>query len=359
MARTYDPALAAAIDEKTYVEEIDGLAIEMHPVPDDDRPHALDPRVWDLFQRRKRGEFPTPKGNDLIAMRTRPNKENHSFVDDVEHTVEIMDFGDRAIHLHLFARVDHDDYVAENGPVPVLVYIHGGGFSVGNVDMYIPGLEAIAHESHAVVAYPEYRLAPEAPFPAAVEDSVATVDWVARNADELGVDVDRLAVAGDSAGGSLCNAVCILLGKEAVKLNVQLYPCVDATDIPETWSLDLYDWLPEQEEAAQSRILRIAGSVDALADMYTRGYKALMLDPLVSATYYPRLDLFPRTVMIASEFDYLRVQDEEFARKLAAAGVPVRSIRALGCDHGFFEQGGHVPMAENVAHIISEELSAL
>jgi len=354
MSRTYDSKLVGAIGDGMRVEIVDGLDVEMYPVPDDPRPHALDPRVFDLYQRRKRGEFPTPKGNDLMAMRTRPNKENHSVVDGVEHDVLTMDFGDRSIHLHVFRAADNVDANA-----PVLVYVHGGGFSVGNVDMYLPALELIAKESGAAVVYPEYRLAPEAPFPAAVEDVVETVKWVVAHAGELGVDASRLAVAGDSAGGSLCNAAVILLGKDVIRLNVLLYAAVDAGGTSTPWSLDLYDWLPEQQEAAQSRILRIAGSIDALADMYTRGYKSLLLDPLVSALYYPRLEEFPRTIVLGSEFDFLRVQDEEFARRLARKGVPVRCIRALGCDHGFFEQFGVIPMAEATALMIADEVARL
>lgn len=84
-----------------------------------------------------------------------------------------------------------------------------------------------------------------------------------------------------------------------------------------------------------------------------------MTDPLISAAYCDDLSVFPRTVVVSSEFDFLRYQDEKFAKQLADAGVDVRAIRYLGCDHGFFEACGVMPQAEDLCRIMAKEIAAL
>ncbi len=354
MSRTYDEDLPASIAAGARVEKIDGLNVELRPVPDDSRAHALDPRVAALFELRKSGKFPTPKGSDLISMRTRPNKESHQIDSGaVSEKVLLMDLGDRKIHLFVFEPKDHE------GALPVLAYFHGGGFTVGNIGQFRNALRYLAERAHCVVVYPEYRLAPESLFPAQQLDCNDAVNWVCEHADELGVDPGRVAVAGDSAGGSLCNAVTILQGGR-VRLVVEMYPLVDGGPVPKEWSLDLYPHLAEQEEAAVSRTLRIRNASDGLAaTIVPTGQENLVYDPLISAKYYGNLASFPRTLVVCSEFDYLRYQNERFAKQLQDAGVSVRAIRYLGCDHGFFETCGVMPQVEDLCNVMAGEIAAL
>ncbi len=353
--RQYERTLVDKIEAGTRTIEEDGLAIECRPVPDDDRDHALDPRVVELFRRRKSGEFPTPKGNDIMSMRTRPNKESHPIDSgEVSERVVQMDFSDRSLQLFLFEPSHYE------GGKPALVYFHGGGFTVGNIGQFRNALRLLADASGCIVAYPEYRLAPETPFPGGLLDCNDTVEWLASQADEFGIDPSRFALAGDSAGGSLANAVTILQRDTGrIKLIVEMYPLVDGGPIPPEWSHDMYPCLPEQREAAMSRTDRIKNAAQGLPDLYFQGKSALEYDPLISATYYARLCEFPRTVVVASEFDFLRYQDEAFARKLSREGVNVRCIRYLGCDHGFFETCGVMPQVEDLVNVMAGELKAL
>lgn len=353
--RQYERVLVDKIEAgvKTIVK--DGLAIECHPVPDDDRAHALDPRVVDLFRRRKAGEFPTPKGNDIMSMRTRPNKESH-LIDsgNVTERVVQMDFFDRSLQLFLFEPVHY------RGGRPALVYLHGGGFTVGNIGQFRNALRLLADVSGCIIAYPEYRLAPETPFPGAVFDCNDTVEWLSCHADELGIDSSKFALAGDSAGGSLANAVAIMQRDTGrIQLLIEMYPLVDAGPIPPEWSHDMYPCLSEQQEAAMSRTDRIKNASQELPGLYYQGRTALSYDPLISATYYAKLSEFPRTVVVASEFDFLRYQDEAFAKKLLEAGADVRCIRYLGCDHGFFETCGVMPQVEDLVNVMARELGDL
>ena len=116
-----------------------------------------------------------------------------------------------------------------DGPLPVVAYLHGGGWMMGSVDSYDAPLRALANATGAIVAGVEYRLAPEHRFPAALEDSLAAIRWLAAHAGELGGDGSRLAVAGDSAGGNLAAvAARRLRGELPIALQVLIYPVTDA-----------------------------------------------------------------------------------------------------------------------------------
>ena len=116
-----------------------------------------------------------------------------------------------------------------DGLLPVVAYIHGGGWMMGTLDSYDTPLRALANASGAIVAGVEYRLAPEHRFPAALEDSLAAIRWLAAHAGELGGDGSRLALAGDSAGGNLAAvAARRLRGELPIALQVLIYPVIDA-----------------------------------------------------------------------------------------------------------------------------------
>lgn len=360
--RTYDASFADIIAVGTRIVVLDdGTELELRPMPDEEREHALDPRVYELTQKRLSGAFVTPAGVDFEAMRKRPNKENHDIDSGgVTETVETMrltgrDGGDvRDIELYVFTP---EELAA---PAPVVAFYHGGGFTVGNIGMYRPALRYLAEQADCVVVFPDYRLAPEHPFPAGLNDCDETLDYLAEHAERLGIDMGRLAVAGDSAGGSLANGVVQLrAGSGLVKLVMEMYPAVDSGPVPPEWSYDMYPWLPEQAVEAKSRVDRIKASVDDLSAVYTAGDAQKMLDPLISAAYCEDLSVFPRTVVVSSEFDYLRYQNEKFAQQLRAAGVEVRAIRYLGCDHGFFEACGVMPQAEDLCRVMAAEVRKL
>lgn len=360
--RTYDASFADIIAEGARVVVLyDGTELELRPMPDEEREHALDPRVYELTQKRLSGTFVTPAGVDFEAMRRRPNKENHDIDDgNVTETVETMRLtgrdGDdlRDIELYVFT----PEGLAE--PAPVVAFYHGGGFTVGNIGMYRPALRYLAEQAGCVVVFPDYRLAPEHPFPAGLNDCDETLDYLAEHAERLGIDMNRVAVAGDSAGGSLANGVVQLrAGSGLVKLVMEMYPAVDGGPVPPEWSYDMYPWLPEQAVEAKSRVDRIKASAGDLSAVYTAGDAQKMLDPLISAAYCDDLSVFPRTVVVSSEFDYLRYQNEKFAQQLRAAGVEVRAIRYLGCDHGFFEACGVMPQTEDLCRVMAAEVRKL
>lgn len=336
------------------VVEPNGLRLTLKPVPGDSREHVLDPRVYARAHAKLAAG--TPSGSiDVISWRSAPNKETHVMRGaGVAKKTVVMNFGDRGIPLHVFTPEGHESGSA------ALVFIHGGGFMVGNIGQYENCLRDIVERTSCVAIYPEYRLSPETMFPGGVEDCVKTFNWLVEHADELGVDATRIAVAGDSAGGSLANAV-VLDGSHAdrIKLVVEMYPLVDGGPVPDEWSYDLYEVVDEQKDEARSRVDRIRNANNDLPPMYTNGDAEEMLDPSISALRAEDVSMYPRTVIISSEYDYLRYQDELFAKRLQDSGVDVTAIRYRGCDHGFFEMYGVMPQAEDVCSVISEELAKI
>ena len=354
MARTYDESLVAAIEAGVRRVEEDGLELELRPIPDDDREHVLDPRVLELTLRKMGGAVTVVAMDDVISMRSRPNKETHPIDDgSVVETRQIMNFGDRGIPLHVWRPEN-----ARPGS-PVFYFIHGGGWTSGIIAGYVNAMRYLAQVTGCVVVYPEYRLAPECPFPGPVDDCVATLRWLRDHAAELGIDVSKLAIGGDSAGGSLTNAVVLTCQDEIpASLVVNIFPCVDSDPATKMdgFSYDEYPAIEEQAAAAKMRVDRIKDSkVDVLYTLYD---ESRLADPLISAAKATddQLRRFPRLLMVDSEYDFLRIQDEAFARRLAGLGVDVRCIRYLGCDHGWFESCGVMPQAEDLCRVIADEM---
>lgn len=222
---------------------------------------------------------------------------------------------------------------ADGARLPVVVFIHGGGWALGDLDSYDGTARQHAVGADAVVVSVGYRLAPEHPYPAAVDDVWAATQWAAANAAELGVDTDRMAVAGDSAGGNL-SAVVAQLARDAAgpALRFQLlwYPAT-------TWDTSL----PSFRENAKAPILGL-DAVQGFSRWYA-GHVDLSDPP---ATLVPaRADLSglaPAYVAVAGH-DPLRDDGIRYAEMLAAAGVPVQLDNAETLVHGYLGYVGVVP----------------
>ena len=347
--RAYDPDLVRRIREGARVVDEDGLALELRPVPDDDREHVLDPRCL-AYSRAKIAARGTAPAKTFLEERRGLGKPAQRYDEGTAaYRLELADLHGRSIPVHVI------DPAGRQAPSPVLVYLHGGGFAFGSFEQYAEELYRLADITGALVLCPEYRLSPENPFPAGLDDCCGVVSWVSEQAGRLGADPSKVALAGDSAGGNLCNAVVQRM-PGAPGLIVEFYPLVKTgADREEGWSAEAYPVVDDQRAEAEERIERIHGSM-ALELLYTAGDLEALSDPLISAVHSDRLADFPRTVVVSGEYDFLRVQDEEFARALAAAGADVRAIRYLGMDHGFFEAGGTWPQSEDLCDVIAEEM---
>ncbi len=237
-------------------------------------------------------------------------------------------------------------YASEHGGLrPALVYFHGGGFVFGNLDTHDAVCRALAKESGAVVISVDYRLAPEHKFPAAVEDSHAATLWVAANAERLGIDANRIAVGGDSAGGNLATVIamrCRDAGGPILAAQVLIYPVTDSSS-HETGS---------HREFGESYFLT-SGAME-----WFTGHYLVSADqkrhPEVSPLLAPNLDGLPSALVITAEFDPLRDEGEAYAQRLQQAGVPVTISRYPGMIHGFVSMRGAVAGGRQAIHEAAE-----
>jgi acetyl esterase/lipase len=235
-------------------------------------------------------------------------------------------------------------------PRPVFYYIHGGGFAAGHPGVVEEMIKQVTALSGCVGVQPDYRLAPEHPYPASLEDCYAGLKWVYENAASLGGDKSRICIAGDSAGGNLA-AVCAMKdrdeGSGMVKAQVLLYPTVNLAgkeDKNYRFSLDRFTILKEHRRSILFRINSMRCSSEGVLGCVL-GVKD-QTPPYISP-YLGNLAGLPPCLIAYGEFDCLRLDSEAYARKLAASGVPVRVIRYLGLGHAFAECIGVQPQAED------------
>jgi acetyl esterase len=214
---------------------------------------------------------------------------------------------------------------------PLLVYFHGGGFVIGDLDTHDGPCRLICREADAHVLAIDYRLAPEHPFPAAVDDADVAFGWAAAHAAGLGADPARVGVGGDSAGGNLAAVVSLLRRGGPVRPTLQLlvYPAVDRTR-------------PYPSLAAfADGFLLTAAAIGRYTERYAAGADLgqVRLCPLNA----PDLSGLPPAVVVTAGFDPLRDEGDAYAAALAAAGTPVRLLRAAGLVHGFVNLAGVSP----------------
>ncbi|MEX7468623.1 alpha/beta hydrolase [Mycobacterium adipatum] len=255
----------------------------------------------------------------------------------------------REVHPELRA----EDRVVEGVPVriywppespqtpPVLLFFHGGGWVVGDLDSYDGTARAHAAGVGAVVVSVDYRLAPEHPYPAAVEDVWAVTRWVAAHAAELGADPARIAVAGDSAGGNLAAVVALLARDAGVRLRAQLlwYPAT-------TWDTSLASFTENADAPILGR--RAVGSFSTLyaADIDLSDPPATLV-PARAATL---AGVAPAYIAVAG-YDPLRDDGIRYAELLAADGVPAQVHNADTLVHGYLGYYGVVPAATEAADL--------
>jgi acetyl esterase len=244
-------------------------------------------------------------------------------------------------------------YVPEgDGPFGVLVFYHGGGFVIGDLESHDKECRALCNRAECVVVAVDYRLAPEHPFPAAPEDCFAALEWVGGHARSFRGDPTRLAVGGDSAGGNLSTVVALMTrdrGGPALRFQLLVYPCIDARDN------DLYK--SRDKNAACPMLLR--ETMDYFMGQYFRGCSdavASREDMLASPILAPSLKGLPPALVITAEFDILRDEGEAYARALEAAGVPTALHRYDGQPHAFFQ---FAPMLDAGKLAIDEAGAAL
>lgn len=221
-------------------------------------------------------------------------------------------------------------------PAPALLYIHGGGWVIGDLDTHDGPCSRLAELGECVVLALEYRLAPEHKFPAAVDDAVAAFRWLAEQAEVLGLDPTRLAVAGDSAGGNLSTVI----SQTATREHWPVRPCLQLLLYP---GLDFRRGHASHRAFADGYLLT-AASIEWFMNHYLRGPEDIH-DIRVSPLLAPDLRGLPPAYISTAGFDPLRDEAHEYAQRLRDAGVPVELVENPSLVHGFIGLVDGIPAA--------------
>lgn len=218
-------------------------------------------------------------------------------------------------------------------PQPALIYVHGGGWCLDSLESHDSVCRGLAKQADLAVLSLDYRLAPEHPFPAGLEDCYAATQWICKNAQKLNLDSTRIAMGGDSAGGNLTAAVLMLAHQrhgEPIAYQLLLYPCVclkAETESRKTFAwgyvldLDLCDWV---------------------MDSYAGGQDSD--DPLMSPLLAKDLSFMPPTLLVTAGYDILRDEGKQYASRLQDQGVSCTYKCYEGLIHGFMNHMYIMPL---------------
>jgi acetyl esterase len=264
---------------------------------------------------------------------------------------EVRDLSAPGPHGPISLRLYRDG--TDAAPRAGLIYFHGGGWVIGDLDTHDVVCRQIAQLSGAVVISVDYRMAPEHKFPAAVDDAIAATAWICAEAASFGIDPLRVAVGGDSAGGNLATVVAIAARDHAdsqvgPKLagQVLIYPSADMT-----------------AETESHRQFRDGYMLTHAVMQYFRGHylnsDADREDWRASPNKVTDLSGLPCALVITAGFDPLRDEGEAYAMRMVASGVPVTIRRFTGQIHGFLTMGRMVPQADTAIADISAFLRML
>jgi acetyl esterase len=217
------------------------------------------------------------------------------------------------------------------GPHPLLVYYHGGGFTYGDLDTHDGVCRVLCRHAGAHVLAVDYRLAPEHPFPAAVEDARAALGWAVANAGRLGADPGRVGVGGDSAGGNLAAVVSQLAARDGgpePALQLLIYPATDMTS------------RRRSRELFANGFLLTDAEMDWFEDNYLGRARTEASDPRASPLLAEDLSGLAPAFVVTAAFDPLRDEGEAYAQALREAGTPATLRRFPGFIHGFINGAG-------------------
>ena len=279
-----------------------------------------DARIWDA------------KVTALMTKRTQP-------IDRVEDMR--VQGGDADVPIRIYAP-------KTQRPANLLLYFHGGGWVLGNLDQVDHPCRLLANETGRIVVSVDYRLAPENKFPIPLEDCYTVTKWVTENADKLGGTKESLAVCGDSAGGNLAAAVCLVAkdrGGPAIQNQILIYPIADLLD-------SSYRDFPNDLSPGLTRddmVWFITHYVSKEGDMKNEYAAPILRDNLTG---------LPSALVITAEYDILTKQCNAYADRLRKAGVQVHSVGYPGLIHGFFTLPDVFDAAEDSMRRIAEELAS-
>lgn len=365
MERKYDTALLTAMQTNEKQEMFQDVQVLVKPIPEGGAPGDMDPRVYKSMKMMPllMHFMPKPKPNQTVLEKILPLRKmfnEYKGIALVKTGVTTQRFTAASADGYAVpVRVYRREKAGQN--LPMLVYYHGGGFFGGGPDIVEQMCKLLVQNIDCVVLNVDYRLCPEHAYPAPLDDCFYATKWARDNAEKLGGDAKRMAVAGDSAGGNLAAAVTLRDRDEKtdmVKLQVLIYPAVNVSG-KETEFYHGVDFAKYQHSAKkrQAKVLdstlKMMGGMmgsdpkngNMLENVYLQGHLApqhIYASPLLAD-----MKGLPPTLLIFGEHDFLAFEDFAYAQTATKAGVPLKTIVYRGIGHGFADQIGVAPQAED------------
>ena len=216
--------------------------------------------------------------------------------------------------------------------LPAVIFFHGGWFFAGDLETHDRPLRALTNAAGCIVVAVDYRLAPEHPFPAAIDDGYAVLQWVANKGAEVGIDCNRLIIAGDSAGGTIATVLARKVAENNglhILLQVLMYPVTDPTLQTESW-----------QEFAKGPVITLKTALEAwqmyvpnILERQNADAAPIFAENLVGSA---------NALILIAEFDPLRDEGIAYAARLEQAGVKVKTSIYKEMPHGFFQMAGYI-----------------
>lgn len=371
MPRKYDAALLDAIQKGQYETEYQGVHVLVKPIPEGGEDGAMDPRVYKSMKLMPLmlHFLPKPKKNATPLEQILPYRKMFA-----EYKGDYI--ADEGVDTRKVAVPGADGYqvpariytrAAHGKELPMFVYYHGGGFFGGGLDIVEQMCKLLVQNLDCVVLSVDYRLCPEGHYPMPLDDCWAVTKWAYENAGSLGAAQKKIAVGGDSAGGNLAAAVTLRDREEGagmVGLQVLLYPAVNIAG-------EHTDFYHGVEPSRYHKSRKHAKVIEAMTKLFgsMMGPEGNMLDAVYlqgneKPTHIyasPILDDFhdlPQTMLFFGEHDFLVFEDFAYARHLTRAGVPLKTVVYRGLTHGFADQIGVMPQAEDLIREIAAQMQA-
>lgn len=355
MARKYDVELVKKLKERAVKGEYKGAELVIKRLPDCDEEGAMDPRLYEdskkmlgMLRWMPSGFLKmdtSEKGVEKLRVMFNGVKSVPtvtSNITTVKHAVKMSDGVEIDVYQYSNEKTTAD--------MPVLYYIHGGGFFGGHHGVVEESLKLMVEKYNLPIFSVDYRLAPENPYPRGHQDCYEVLRWIYENAKELNVNQDQIFVAGDSAGGNLtqyCSTRDREDGNTVVKGQMLLYPTLNMCGVEDEffkWDISLYKMTKKQSKGL-TKMLKMFGGM-------TEGLEPLLKVNDAHDDYlnpYTRKDVAnnPTTFITVGEHDFLKVEALAYAAKLNKAGVEVKTVVYNGLGHAYFDNCGVYPQCED------------
>ncbi|MBO3333320.1 alpha/beta hydrolase fold domain-containing protein [Clostridium perfringens] len=344
--------LIKAMNENSRFINEDGVDILVKPIPDPVEGTRIDRRIkyFDEYKRPKRSGNPYVFAGETVGdMRDNMGLLNLNLC---KSNILMSKENINGVNCRVYKKEGLE------GILPCIVYIHGGAFIGGSLDVSENPCKLIAEGINGIVISVDYSLAPEKPYPLGLNDCRKVVEYIEENNFLYGIDKNKIGIVGESAGANL--ATIVANENSNIKFQGLVYPVVTFVEKNPffNWDIDLYE-NPYKEE----KIYNFINSLRNCEDLVQKLYIQRELDPRredLSPIFNKNLSKAKKTLIAVSEYDYLRVQGEAYGKLIHKAGVETKIIRYEGVNHAFLDNLGIYPQAEDtINEIVKAFLNAI